>query len=118
MWPNWRDWYLNRGLAYAAMGRHDEAIADYGKALFFKPDFAEAYVARADAYLQQGRTSEALADYRRALREKPEVAQDYPGIAAKMAMLGARVRLGCPRTLPAVFRRKGEDAGSRRMWAT
>ncbi len=89
IWPNWRDWYLNRGLAYAAMGRHDEAIADFGRALFFKPDFAEVYVARADVYLRSGRRIEALADYRRAVREKPDVLRDYPGIAAKMAMLGA-----------------------------
>jgi tetratricopeptide (TPR) repeat protein len=89
IWPNWHDWYLNRGLAYAATGRDDEAIADFGRALFFRPDLAEANVARADAYLQQGRTMEALADYQKALREKPQIRQDYPGIAAKMAMLGA-----------------------------
>ena len=71
IWPNWHDWYFNRGLAYAAMGRHDEAIADFGKALFFKPDFADAHVARADSFLQKGQPIEALADYERALRERP-----------------------------------------------
>src|SRR5258706_327092 len=74
---------------YAALMRDDEAIADFGRALFFKPDFAEVYVARADVYLRSGRRIEALADYRRAVREKPDVLRDYPGIAAKMAMLGA-----------------------------
>jgi tetratricopeptide (TPR) repeat protein len=69
------------------MGRNDEAIADFGRALFFRPDLAEAHVARADAYFEKGRTIEALADYQKALSEKPEIRQTYPGIAAKMAML-------------------------------
>jgi tetratricopeptide (TPR) repeat protein len=89
LWPDWHDWYLNRGIAYAANGQHREAIADYDRALYYRPGLASAYVARADVFLQQGRNGEALADYRTALREDPNLFEHYPGVAAKMAALGA-----------------------------
>ena len=89
LWPNWRGYYLNRGLAYAAAGRSREAIADFDVAIFLKPDFVEAFVARGDAYLQAGENGKALADYRHALRERGGLLKDYPGVAAKLAALGA-----------------------------
>ena len=38
--------YNNRGAAKAALGRHDDAIADYDEAIRLKPDHAEAYYNR------------------------------------------------------------------------
>jgi tetratricopeptide (TPR) repeat protein len=35
--------YYDRGLAYSALGRQSEAVADFSSALRLKPDFADAY---------------------------------------------------------------------------
>ena len=91
VWPDWHDWYFNRGLAYAADHQYTEAIADFGRALYYRPGLAIAHIARGDAYLALDRKSEALADYRRALSHHGSLLEQYPGLAAKMAALGAPI---------------------------
>ena len=41
-------WYL-QGTVLSQLGRHEEAIASYDRALEIKPDFQEAWDARGDA---------------------------------------------------------------------
>jgi tetratricopeptide (TPR) repeat protein len=89
LWPDWHDWYFNRGLAYAASHQYTDAIADFGRALYYRPDLVTAYIARGDAYLALDNRSEALADYGRALRHNGSLFKQYPGLAAKMAAIGA-----------------------------
>jgi tetratricopeptide (TPR) repeat protein len=87
--PRVHNFYLNRGLAYATNGQYAEAIADYKLALYYSPNCVPAFVALGDAHLQQGHESEALADYRQAMRRKGDLLKEYPGVATKLAALGA-----------------------------
>ena len=41
--------YNNRGAAKAALGRYDDALADYDEAVRLKPDYAYAYYNRGAA---------------------------------------------------------------------
>ena len=89
LWPEWHDWYIHRGLVFSTLGRYDEAIADYGTALRLRPRLVNALVARADAHLAKGDNESAIADFRRATALDRDVAVTYPGIADKLARLGA-----------------------------
>lgn len=48
------------------MGRTDQAIGDYSKALSLKPDFTGAFLDRGDTYKKIGNKELAEQDYRRA----------------------------------------------------
>jgi tetratricopeptide (TPR) repeat protein len=63
--------YNNRGLMYFHMGRIEEAIANYNRALELNPNLAAAYNNRANCYVNQGDPIEALIDYDRALDVNP-----------------------------------------------
>jgi tetratricopeptide (TPR) repeat protein len=89
LWPEWHDWYIHRGLVFSMLGRYDDAIADYGTALRLRPRVLSALVARADAYLAKGENENAIVDFRRATALDRDVAVTYPGIAEKLARLGA-----------------------------
>ena len=89
LWPEWHDWYLHRGIVFSALGRYDEAIADYSTALRWRPRLVNAFVARADAYLAKGESAAAIADFKRAAELDRNVTVNYPGIAEKLARLGA-----------------------------
>lgn len=58
---------FNRGNAYAELGRHDDAIADYDRANQVEPDYegGMAWFNRGNSLLALGRRDEALASYRR-----------------------------------------------------
>jgi tetratricopeptide (TPR) repeat protein len=60
------------GDAYAAMGRPDEAVAAYSRALAMDPDLVGALFARGFAHQQAGRLDEAEADYRAVLERQPD----------------------------------------------
>ncbi|MDR1319433.1 MAG: tetratricopeptide repeat protein [Treponema sp.] len=58
-------------------GEYDKAIAEYGKSLSLKADYAEAYIGRGNAYRKKGDPGRAIDDYGRALRFKPELSEVY-----------------------------------------
>jgi tetratricopeptide (TPR) repeat protein len=58
---------INRGVVKGAMGRYDEAIADYEAALTRQPGNAGAYLNRGLAYSGEGRYDLAKADFDHAL---------------------------------------------------
>jgi serine/threonine protein kinase/WD40 repeat protein/tetratricopeptide (TPR) repeat protein len=64
--------YYQRGLAYTRFNQHDEAFADFSRAVFVNPDHAEAHFQRGLIHSSQGRFAEALADLDRTLTVKPE----------------------------------------------
>ena len=66
--------YFNRGVTYGRKGLHQEAIADYTKAIALNPDFAIAYDNRAFHYDSKGHYDEAIADYTKAIALKPDYA--------------------------------------------
>ena len=53
------------------LGRHEEALASYDKALALKPDFVDALNNRASALIELKRFEEALASYDRMLAIRP-----------------------------------------------
>ena len=69
--------YYNRGNAKGALGRHEEAIADYDEALRIDPQLAAACYNRGNAKGVLGRHEEAIADYDEALRIDPQLAAAY-----------------------------------------
>jgi TPR repeat/Glycosyltransferase family 9 (heptosyltransferase) len=52
--PNLAAAYSNRGAAFAAMNRCDDALASLDRAIGLKPDYAEAHFCRAVALLMRG----------------------------------------------------------------
>jgi tetratricopeptide (TPR) repeat protein len=58
---------INRGVVQGAMGRYDDAIADYEAAMARAPGNAEAYMDRGLALSSQGRYELARADFDHAL---------------------------------------------------
>src|SRR5262245_40252808 len=60
--------YNNRGMAFAAKGQHDKAIADYSMAIKVAPFYGPAYLNRGNVYAKQGKLDAAIADYDLAIR--------------------------------------------------
>jgi len=79
--------YFNRGTELGHLGRYDEAIADFDKAITAHPyDFM--YGNRATAYYFLGRYQEALRDFDRAIALNPGNPNSYNGRALTYRALG------------------------------
>jgi lipoprotein NlpI len=63
------------------LGKLDEAISAYTKALSIKPDFADGYYNMANAFQSQGKLDEAIEAYTKALSIKPDYAEAYSNLA-------------------------------------
>ncbi len=93
--------HFNLGLALAALGRADEAAAQFGRAIALKSDYAEAHASLGDAYRAQGLLDQALASYQRAEALRPSSAEAHNNIGAALLALG-RIEEGiacCERAL-------------------
>jgi tetratricopeptide (TPR) repeat protein len=64
----------NLGNALLKVGREEEAIAHFQKALELKPDFAEAHNNLGNFLFQNGNVDEAMARYQKALEIRPDYA--------------------------------------------
>ncbi|MEY9877809.1 tetratricopeptide (TPR) repeat protein [Streptacidiphilus sp. MAP12-33] len=67
----------NRARVYLALGRLDDALADYEVVIREDPNHAEHHLERGTILRRLGRTEEALADYARALRLSPPFPEIY-----------------------------------------
>jgi protein O-GlcNAc transferase len=67
----------NHGLALHKLGRLDEAVASYGRAIALRPDFAEAYSNRGVALRNLRRFDDAVADFDHAIALQPGLADVY-----------------------------------------
>ncbi len=65
--------YLERGQAYAQLGRYDKALGDFDRSIDLDPDNAAAYLSRSDARSQAGLHEEALEDFDRAFQLDPDM---------------------------------------------
>jgi tetratricopeptide (TPR) repeat protein len=65
------------------MGRYEEALKDYNKAIEIKPTLASAYVNRGIAYSHLGQYEKAIADYEKGLELDPEI-DDPPGFIKRL----------------------------------
>jgi tetratricopeptide (TPR) repeat protein len=64
--------YSGRGAALSWLGRDEEALADYNRAIALDPSFYQAYLNRANLLRRYGKLDEALADLQRAIDAAPE----------------------------------------------
>ena len=69
------------------VGRVEDAIASYDKAIALDPDFCVTHYNRAHALLDAGRNDEALAAYDRAIALEPKMAEAYLGRALVLKKL-------------------------------
>ena len=63
--------WTNRGFELTSLGRYEEALTIYGKALSMDKDEPTALSDRAFALMKLGRNQEALADVERSLKSYP-----------------------------------------------
>ncbi len=64
----------DRGNVLRDLGRYQDALASYDRALELKPDEAKAFYQRGNTLLKLKRPGDALASYERALKLKPDYA--------------------------------------------
>ena len=112
IFANWRivpsDWMRavtenNIGVALQAVGRYDESVDHYRRAIARRPDYAPALNNMATALRAAGRLDEALATYDRALALRA----DYP--EAHFNLANALTEAGRPRDAIEHFRRALES---------
>ena len=75
--PNYTEAHNNLGVFLASLGRVDEAITQYQKALQINPDFAGAHYNLGIALVGCGRFDEAIAQYQKALQIEPDDADAH-----------------------------------------
>jgi protein O-mannosyl-transferase len=80
--------YGNRGIAYAHLGWHPRAFADFDEAIRLNPDGADNYYNRGTAYAGLSRFQLAIADFSEAIRLKPGVALFYNSRGVACARFG------------------------------
>jgi tetratricopeptide (TPR) repeat protein len=69
--------YADRGVAYAQLGRLQEALLDLDRAVALDPNLARAYDRRGVVKLRLGRARAAVADFDQAIRRDPRFAQAH-----------------------------------------
>ena len=80
--------YYARGLTLGSLGRHEEEIASYRKAIEIKDDFVDAYVNMGVALRDMRRFDEALAAFKTAIGLNPEHAGARTNRAQTNLILG------------------------------
>ena len=80
--------HLNRGKAFDQMGRVDDAIVEYQKALRIRPDYADAQNNLGNALHLKGRTDEAISHYQQALDAKPDNAEAHNNLGNALLETG------------------------------
>ena len=67
--------HVNRGIVQTALGRYQDALSDYIRAMDLSPDLPEAYVGRGNIYFLAGKFNRAIEDYTTAL--DLDISRDY-----------------------------------------
>ena len=75
--PNSINLYNIIGTTNKSLGKLEEAIEAYNKAILLKPDFAEAHYNIGNTLKKQGKLEEATEAFRKALDIKPDYAEVY-----------------------------------------
>ncbi|MDB0018269.1 tetratricopeptide repeat protein [Planktomarina temperata] len=80
--------FFGIGEAWQKLGKLEEAIEAYNKALAIKPDFAAAYSNMGVALKDQGKLEEAIEAYNKALAIKPDYAEAHSNIGVTLQEQG------------------------------
>jgi predicted O-linked N-acetylglucosamine transferase (SPINDLY family) len=80
--------HLNRGIAFQALGRRQEALDHFRQALQLRPDFPEAHNNLANALYELGQSEQALAHGQEALRLRPDYAEAHHNLGQALYRQG------------------------------
>jgi len=86
--PQYAAAYNNRGDAYQALDRIDEAFKDFSKAIEFNAENAPAYINRGNIYQKMEKHSEAVQDFSRAISLNSKYALTYNNRGSSYKKLG------------------------------
>ena len=86
--PTSAEAYNTRGVAYAKIGKFQDAINDFSLSIKLNPNNAASLTNRALAYRQVNRDEAALSDFNRAVETDPNHAQAFLGRANLLRMQG------------------------------
>jgi tetratricopeptide (TPR) repeat protein len=86
--PSPAKWHYDAGIAAAAEGRIEEAIAEYRRALEAIPDYTEARNNLGAILVRAGRWKEAVAEYQEVLRLRPDQAEMHSNLGDVLSRLG------------------------------
>ena len=81
-------YYNNRGLAYAALQRIDDAVTDYRQAIVLNPGYVEAHLNLGNALRARKQFDAALDSYRQATMLNPSYAEAHNNAGITLAGLG------------------------------
>ncbi len=70
--PDKHEACYNRGNALGNLGRCEEAISSFDKAMQIKPDYHQAFQGRCISLTRLGQYDKALADFNRAIELEPD----------------------------------------------
>ncbi|MDI6768385.1 MAG: tetratricopeptide repeat protein [Anaerolineales bacterium] len=70
----------NLGVVYSALGRSDEAIAEFQKAIQLDPKLAHPHNGLGNVYPDLGRSDDAIAEFQKAIQLDPQDAAPYYGL--------------------------------------
>jgi tetratricopeptide (TPR) repeat protein len=71
------EWYFHKGNALNDIGKKNEAIEAYDRAISLKPDYADAYLNKGRTLSDIGKKNETIEAYDRAISLKPDYADAY-----------------------------------------
>jgi len=80
--------FSNHGNVLSELGRHDEAIQRYRRALLIKPQYAEAQFNLGNALMKCGQVEEAARSFADAIRIRPDYREALQNIAQPLRELG------------------------------
>jgi hypothetical protein len=76
------------GITLQELGRLEEAVASYRKAIALIPDYAEAHYNLGNTLQELGRSKDAEASYRKAIAFKPDYAEAHSNLGITLRELG------------------------------
>jgi tetratricopeptide (TPR) repeat protein len=82
--------HFNLGGYLLIAGRVEEAVEQYERALWIKPEYAQAHNNLGNILLGAGKIEEAIGHYEQALRVKPDYAEAHYNLGAALEQVGTR----------------------------
>lgn len=81
--------YYSNGKSFYELGKYEEAIIAYDKAIELKPDYAESYNNKGNSVSNCGRDEEAIECYDKAIRLNPNYVEAINNKSIVIQKLGS-----------------------------